>query len=58
MDTCYINDGVRNDGYETGEHRSNRSDPRHLYRHTIDSCLVAQLTWAPAMMLPPRPVKI
>ena len=32
--------------------RSNRSDPRLIYRHETDSCPVAQLTWAPAQMLP------
>jgi hypothetical protein len=43
----------RNDRHETGEEpRSNRSDPRHVHRHTVDSCPVAQLTWVPAMMLP------
>jgi hypothetical protein len=53
MDMCYINDGSENDKHETGQgHRSNRSDPRHVHRHTVDSCPVAQLTWAPATMLP------
>jgi hypothetical protein len=53
MDTCYINDGIEMIDIKRGrEHRSNRNDPRHVHRHTIDSCPVAQLTWALAMTLP------
>jgi hypothetical protein len=30
----------------------NRSDPRLIHRHTVDSCPVAQLIWAPAQCCP------
>jgi hypothetical protein len=59
MDMYYISDGRGNDKYETGYQGNQTGVIPDLYTDTIiDSCPVAQLTWAPALGTAPRLVTI